>query len=84
MNLNAMLEILDENIVERLKTAIEIGKWPNGNAITAEQRQICMHAVMAWEYTHLPIQQRTGYIEKPKSVDHGHVDTDDDVPIRFV
>ncbi|SDC05790.1 YeaC family protein [Acinetobacter boissieri] len=82
MNLSAMLDVLDEHIVERLKTAVEIGKWPNGIALTAEQKQICMHAVMAWEHTHLPAQQRTGYIEKPKSADHSH--TNDDSPIRFV
>lgn len=82
MNLNAMLEMLDENIVERLKTAVEICKWPNGIALTTEQRQICMQAVMAWEHTHLSAEQRTGYIEKPKSATHGH--TDDDLPIRFV
>lgn len=39
MNIEQMLNVLDPEIVQRLKTAVEIGKWPNGVALTAEQRQ---------------------------------------------
>ena len=49
MNIEQMLAILNPEIVERLKTAVEIGKWPNGIALTKEQREICMQAVYAWE-----------------------------------
>lgn len=88
MNIEQMLSMLDENIVERLKTAVEIGKWPNGVALTAEQRQTCLQAVIAWEHQHVDPTQRTGYIEKPKkeedscsSHDHTHEEVQ---PIRFV
>ena len=64
MNIEQMLSILDADIVERLKTAIEIGKWPNGVVLTAEQRQMCMQAVIAWEHQHVDAKQRTGYIDK--------------------
>ena len=29
MNIEQMLAVLNPEIVERLKTAVEIGKWPN-------------------------------------------------------
>lgn len=32
MNIEQMLSVLNPEIVERLKTAVEIGKWPNGVA----------------------------------------------------
>ena len=64
MNIEQMLSILDADIVERLKTAVEIGKWPNGIALTAEQRQTCMQAVIAWEHQNTPEKERTGYIDK--------------------
>ena len=54
MNIEQMLTMLNPEIVDRLRTAIEIGKWPNGIALTAEQRQTCMQAVYAWEMKHLP------------------------------
>ena len=34
MNIEQMLAILDPEIVSRLKTAVEIGKWPNGIVLT--------------------------------------------------
>ena len=90
MNIEQMLAVLDADIVERLKTAIEIGKWPNGVALTAEQRQICMQAVIAWEHQHVDEKQRTGYIDKGKK-EEGEVCEDDHhlhepefKPIRFV
>ena len=49
MNIEQMLAVLNPEIVERLRTAIEIGKWPNGVVLTQEQRHTCMQAVYAWE-----------------------------------
>ena len=37
MNIEQMLAVLNPEIVERLKTGVEIGKWPNGIALTKEQ-----------------------------------------------
>ena len=90
MNIEQMLAILDPDIVERLKTAVEIGKWPNGVALTQEQRQICMQAVIAWEHQNLPEKQRTGYIDKGKKEDGDECDSHEPQhdaefkPIRFV
>ena len=90
MNIEQMLSVLDPEIVQRLKTAVEIGKWPNGVALTQEQREIYMQAVLAWEYKHLPEEERTGYIDRGKKKE-GEVCEDDHhktepefKPIRFV
>ena len=64
MNIEQMLAILDPEIVQRLKTAVEIGKWPNGVVLTQEQRSICMQAVIAWEAQNLPEEERSGYIDR--------------------
>ena len=88
MNIEQMLAVLDPEIVGRLKTAIEIGKWPNGVALTQEQRQICMQAVYAWEIKHLPEEERSGYIDRgTKEEDEhcdSHVEEPECKPIRFV
>ncbi|AOA57864.1 YeaC family protein [Acinetobacter larvae] len=87
MNIEQMLSVLDHDIVARLKTAVEIGKWPNGVALTAEQRQICMQAVIAWEHQNLAETERSGYIDKGTKHE-GEVCEDDqpqqDLPIRFI
>ena len=88
MNIEQMLSVLNADIVDRLRTAVEIGKWPNGVALTKEQRQISMQAVIAWEAQNLPETERSGYIDK------GHKEEDDQCdshvpepefqPIKFV
>lgn len=88
MNIEKMLSILDADIVERLKTAVEIGKWPNGVVLTQEQRQLCMQAVIAWEAQNLPENKRSGYIDKGhKEEDEqcdSHVPEPEFTPIRFI
>lgn len=89
MNIEQMLAVLNEDIVNRFRTAVEIGKWENGVALTAEQRATCMQAVLAWEHKHLPEEQRTGYIDRgTKQEDehcYSHQPSHDDEfrPIRF-
>ena len=90
MNIEQMLAILDPEIVQRLKTAVEIGKWPNGVVLTQEQRQICMQAVIAWEVQNLPEEERSGYIDKGHKEEGDECDDDHHhqvegfKPIKFV
>ncbi len=69
---------------------MEIGKWPNGVALTQEQRQICMQAVYAWEIKNLPETERSGYIDRGTKEEDEHCDSHDPQqdeefkPIRFV
>lgn len=65
MNKYDILNNLTPQIVEKFRTAIEIGRWENGEKLSDAQRQTCMQAVMVWEHEHLPISERTGYIQKP-------------------
>jgi uncharacterized protein len=59
-----LLAQLTPEIVARLRTATELGKWENGDSLTADQREHCLQAVIAWEYKYLPETARTGYIDK--------------------
>jgi uncharacterized protein YeaC (DUF1315 family) len=86
MNIEQMLAILNPEIVERLKTAVEIGKWPNGIALTKEQREMYA-SCYAWEIKNLPEEQRSGYIDrgtKKKGEDDHHKHEPEFKPIRFV
>ena len=72
MNIEQMLAVLDPEIVSRLKTAVEIGKWPNVIVLTAEQRQTCMQAVYAWAMKNLPETERSGYIDRGTKEEDEH------------
>ncbi len=62
MDLKKLLNTITPDIYQNLKTAVELGKWPDGNKLSAEQRQLCMQAVIAYEHKHLPPEEHTGYI----------------------
>ena len=79
MNKQDILDSLNPEIVEKFRTAIEIGKWENGEKLTDAQRETCMQAVMVWEHEYLPVTERTGYIHKPVKDDGSVVGAECDV-----
>ena len=83
MNKFDVLSSLNEEIVERFRTAIALGKWPDGRALSDEQRATCMQAVMIWEHEHLPETERTGYVHKPSKTDCETHENDEVKPIKF-
>lgn len=62
MYIEKMLEAVTPDIYEKFKTAVEIGKWPDGNRLSAEQKEICLQAIIAYEAKYLAEDQRTGYV----------------------
>ena len=43
---------LTPEVVKKLKTAIELGKWENGTKLTSEQVESAMQAVILWDAQH--------------------------------
>jgi len=50
--LEAMLEALTPEIYERLVVAVETGKWPDGVALTQQQRDNSLQLMMMWQARH--------------------------------
>lgn len=61
-SLTELLKSITPDIYENLKRAIELGKWPNGQALDKEQRALCMQAVISYEHEHLKAEKHTGFI----------------------
>jgi len=49
MDLINLVENLSDDMYLRLKSAVETGKWPEGNMVDAEQRESAMQIVMAYQ-----------------------------------
>lgn len=64
MDYQKLIENLNPEIYLRLKQALETGKWPDGSALSDEQKLICMDAILSWEVEHVSPEQRTGYIDR--------------------
>ena len=68
MDYRQTIEDMSADVYERLKLAVETGKWPDGRPVSPEQRENALQAVIAWGEVHLQPQERVGYI------DRGHKD----------
>lgn len=55
---------LPRDVIDRMREAVELGRWPDGQALTPEQKQTSLEAVLTWEAAHLPPEQRTGHIDR--------------------
>ncbi len=80
MNYQQMIESMTPDIYRRLKHSVELGKWPDGSPLTAEQKENALQAIIAWGETHLGQGDRVGYIDK------GHKDgdtCDDPAPLNW-
>jgi hypothetical protein len=64
MDYQKLIENLTPEIYQRLKQALEVGKWPDGIALSTAQKVSCMDAVISWESQHVSLEQRTGYIDR--------------------
>ncbi|MEA9389470.1 DUF1315 family protein [Acerihabitans sp. TG2] len=52
MDVDGLMANVTPEIYQRLKTAVELGKWLDGVALTAEQRDNCLQVVMLWQARH--------------------------------
>ena len=55
-------QALDEQAYQALKQALELSKWPNGDRLTSEQKEICMQTIISYEALHLTEEERSGYM----------------------
>ena len=70
MNFDELAASLTPDMYSRLKESVELGKWPNGVALTREQKALCLEALLKYEVNQgVPEEQRIGYVpvpDKPK------------------
>ncbi|MDT3411895.1 YeaC family protein [Kosakonia cowanii] len=49
MNIDEIVSNMTPEIYQRLATAVELGKWPDGVALTSEQKENSLQLVMLWQ-----------------------------------
>ncbi|RXK33865.1 transcriptional regulator [Arsenophonus endosymbiont of Bemisia tabaci Asia II 3] len=52
MELNNLVNLMTVDIYQRLLTAVELGKWPDGVVLTPEQKENSLQAIMLWQARH--------------------------------
>jgi len=77
MNVDQVMQLLSPDLIERFKTAVELGKWPDGRSLDSEQREICLQAIILFENKHLAPEMRTGYVPpKESACEHDNAEED--------
>ncbi len=66
MNYQDLVEQITPELYTAFKRALELGRWPDGRAMTAEQRAHCLDAVIAYDQLHLSEEERVGYIDRSR------------------
>jgi uncharacterized protein len=78
-SLHELIRIINPEIHANLKTAVELGRWANGDRLSPEQVENCLQAIIAYEQSYLPETQRTGYVDTSAKQSHcesaGHTHT---------
>jgi uncharacterized protein YeaC (DUF1315 family) len=73
---------------DSLKTAVELGKWPDGRVLVGEQRELSLQVLIAYDVLHKPEQDRIGYVHTEKKTECEHDDHNEnhvhEVPIKFL
>ncbi len=64
MDYQTLIDSMSSEIYQNLKRALEIGRWPDGRPLSAEQRATVMEAQISWGERHLPEEQRVGFIDR--------------------
>ncbi|MFE1280253.1 YeaC family protein [Klebsiella aerogenes] len=49
MDIEQIIASMTPELYQRLATAVELGKWPDGVALTPEQKENSMQLVMFWQ-----------------------------------
>lgn len=83
MDFNKLLDNITPEICTALKRAIELGKWPDGRALSDEQKALCMEAVISFEHRHVPESERVGFIDRGAKQEGEMCSDDNPTPLKW-
>lgn len=67
---NELVESLTPSMVNDLKQAIELGKFPDGQVVSNEQKELMIEATILYDALKLPEEERTGFIHRKKQASY--------------
>lgn len=82
MSIDKLLEGVTPEVYQRMQSAIASGKWPNGVALSEEQKAQCLQILIAYDEKHKDTEDRVGYLPtKPTGSQRRDMDTQ---PMRII
>ncbi len=69
MDLDKLVSTITPDIYERLKKAVELGRWENGVKLTEQQVSDSLQLLIAYDEKNKATEDRIGYV-RPKEHQH--------------
>ena len=60
--IDELIDAITPEVYQKLRTAIELGKWETGQPLSDEQKEYCLQAVIAYEHRYVQVEQRTAFM----------------------
>ncbi len=87
MDFNGLIDSITPELYNTLQRSLELGKWPDGNRLTTEQKEQVMQALIAYGERKLAAKDRIGFIDRG-SKEEGELCDDQvnisDQPVKFL
>ncbi len=84
MDFAELIRNITPEIYQNLKRAVELGKWPDGQPLTDEQKALSLQAIIAYDNTHHDEEERVGYIDRGHKAEGESCGSHDDTqPLKF-
>ena len=71
VDFEALLASVTPELHQRLRTAVELGKWESGEKLSERQVEDCLQLIIAWEYRNLPESERVAWIDRSRLAKRG-------------
>ena len=82
MDYQQLIDTMSPEVYRNLRSALELGRWPDGRELSGEQREHTMQAVIAWGEKHLPAEERIGYIDRGRKAGES-CDDPEETPLNW-
>ena len=71
MNFDELIQAMTPDIFTTMKTAVELGKWPDGSVMTSEQKEVVIQAILVYDAQQHNVQDEPFRVRADGSVKLG-------------
>lgn len=64
MTVDELIKAMTPDVYKKMKSSLELSRWPDGRKMEPEQKPLCMEALIRYEVmADVPAEERIGYME---------------------
>ena len=85
MNIDELIASMTPEIYKNMKEAVELGRWGDGRAMSPEQKEFSVEAMIRYEHlVGIPETERVGYVDTTNKKNKKKPDDNDTQPLKII